>query len=104
MVAPIKGVVKGLPLPKNDPPELASYQFNVPALPVAESTTVPASHRLPGVVEVIEGVVFTVIVTLFWLVQVAASVTRTVYVVVEAGVAVGLKIIVLLKPAAGVQA
>ena len=60
---PITGVVKGLPLPKNVPPELASYQFNVPALVLAPSTTVPASQRLPGVVDVIEGVVFTVATT-----------------------------------------
>ena len=57
------GVVNGLPLPKNVPPELASYQFNVPALPVAPSTTVPASQRLPGVVEVTEGVVLIVATT-----------------------------------------
>ena len=63
MVEPITGVVKGLPLPKNVPPELASYQFNVPALVLAPSTTVPASQRLPGVVDVIEGVVFIVATT-----------------------------------------
>ena len=72
------GVVKGEPLPKLAPPELAAYQFRVPALAVAASDNVPASQRLAGVVEVIDGVVFTVIVTLFCLVQVAASVTSTV--------------------------
>ena len=57
------GVVYDVPLPKNVPPELASYQFRVPALAVAPSTTVPASQRLPGVVEVTEGVIFTVATT-----------------------------------------
>ena len=56
-------MVKGLPLPKLGPPELAAYQFNVPALAVAPSDNVPASQRLAGVVEVIEGVIFTVATT-----------------------------------------
>ena len=63
VVEPILGVVKDVPVPRLAPPLLAAYQFNVPALAVAPSTTVPASQRLPGVVEVTEGVVFTVATT-----------------------------------------
>ena len=57
------GVVNDVPVPKLAPPDEAAYQFRVPALAVAPSTTVPASQRLPGVVEVIEGVMFTVATT-----------------------------------------
>ena len=63
MVAPILGVIKEVPVPKLAPPDEAAYQFNVPALAVAPSDNVPASHRLPGVVEVIDGVMFTVATT-----------------------------------------
>lgn len=56
-------MVNGLPLPIETPPVEAVYHFTVPALAVASSTTVPASQRDPGVVEVIEGVVFMVAVT-----------------------------------------
>jgi hypothetical protein len=51
--------VNEVPVPKLEPPELAEYQFNVPALAVAPSITVPVPKRLPGVVPVIVGVVFT---------------------------------------------
>ena len=57
------GVVNDVPVPKLAPPDEAAYQFKVPALAVAPSTTVPASQRLPGVVEVIVGVMFTVATT-----------------------------------------
>ena len=63
VVEPITEEVKDVPVPKLAPPELASYQFNVPALALAESATVAASQRLPGVVEVTDGVVFTVATT-----------------------------------------
>jgi hypothetical protein len=54
------GVVKDVPVPRLDPPVLAAYQFKVPALAAAPKTTVPVPQRLPGVVEVIDGVEFTV--------------------------------------------
>ena len=57
------GVVNDVPVPKLAPPDEAAYQFKVPALAVAPSTNVPASHRLAGVVEVTEGVVLTVATT-----------------------------------------
>jgi hypothetical protein len=56
----IEGVVKDVPVPNDEPPEEAAYQFNVPALPVAPNVTAPASQREAGVVPVIVGVVFTV--------------------------------------------
>lgn len=46
------GVVNVVPVPRDEPPVDAAYQFNTPALDVAPSTTVPASQRLPGVVAV----------------------------------------------------
>ena len=49
------GVVKLVPEPNEEPPEDAAYQLIVPALDVAVNPTVPASHRLPGVVPVILG-------------------------------------------------
>ena len=57
------GVVNEVPVPKLAPPDEAAYQFNVPALAVAPSDNVPASHRLAGVEDVTEGVVFTVATT-----------------------------------------
>ena len=57
------GVVNDVPVPRLAPPDEAAYQFKVPALAVAPSTNVPASQRLAGVVEVTEGVVFTVATT-----------------------------------------
>ncbi len=56
----IVGVVNDVPVPNEVPPVLASYQFNVPALAVAASTTVPVPHLEPGVVDVTDGVVITV--------------------------------------------
>ena len=49
------GVVKEVPVPNIDPPVDAAYQFTVPALGLAPKTTVPASQREPGVVEVMVG-------------------------------------------------
>ena len=57
------GVVNEVPVPKLAPPDEVAYQFKDPALAVAPSTTVPTSHRLPGVVEVTEGVIFMVATT-----------------------------------------
>ena len=57
------GVVNDVPVPNNEPPVEAAYQFNVPALAVAPNVTVPASQRAPGVVPDIIGVVFTVAIT-----------------------------------------
>ena len=63
MVVLIEGVVNDAPLPKDDPPVEAAYQFIVPALAVAPKVTVPALQRLAGVVDRMVGVVFTVAVT-----------------------------------------
>ena len=41
----------------DNPPVDALYQFIVPALDAALKSTVPASHREPGVVPVMVGVV-----------------------------------------------
>jgi hypothetical protein len=49
------GVVKEGPLAKEVPPEEAVYQFIVPELAVAPRTTVPASQREPGAVELMLG-------------------------------------------------
>lgn len=57
------GVVNAVPVPKETPPVLNAYQFNVPALAAAPNITVPASQRAAGVVPVTDGVVFTVAVT-----------------------------------------
>ena len=57
------GVVNEVPVPNELPPVEEEYQFNVPALVVAPSVTVPASQREAGVELVIVGVVFTVAVT-----------------------------------------
>ncbi len=48
-------MVNEVPVPNDDPPLEAAYQFNVPALPVAANTTVPASQREPGVEAVMVG-------------------------------------------------
>ena len=60
MLEEILGVVKDVPVPKDEPPVDAAYQFNVPALAVALNVTVPASQRPVGVVPIIVGVVSTV--------------------------------------------
>ena len=52
-----------VPVPNEDPPLEAAYQFNVPALLVAPNVTVPASQRAPGVVVRTVGVLVTVATT-----------------------------------------
>ena len=63
MVALIKGVVKLVPLCKDDPPAELLYQLIAPPLALAPKTTVPASHLDNGVEPVTVGVVFTVATT-----------------------------------------
>ena len=60
MLVDILGVVNDVPVPNDEPPVDAAYQFNVPALVVAPNVTVPASQRAAGVVPEIIGVVLTV--------------------------------------------
>jgi hypothetical protein len=55
--------VNEVPIPNEEPPVEAAYQFNIPALAVAPNATVPASHLLPGVVVLTDGVVLTVATT-----------------------------------------
>ena len=54
------GVVKLVPVPSDEPPVDAEYQFIIPALAVAPSVTVPGPHLVAGVVPVIVGMAFTV--------------------------------------------
>ena len=54
-MALIDGVVKLVPVCKEDPPVELLYQFIVPLLALAPNATVPASHLDNGVVPVIEG-------------------------------------------------
>ena len=60
MLVDILGVVNDVPVPNEEPPVDAAYQFNVPALAVAPNATVPASQREAGVVPDTVGVVFMV--------------------------------------------
>ena len=62
-MALIDGVVKLVPVCKDDPPVELLYQFIVPLLALAPKATVPASHLDNGVVPLIVGVVFTVATT-----------------------------------------
>ena len=57
------GVVNVVPVPRLVPPVAAAYQLIVPADAEAPNVTVPVPQRLPGVVAVIVGIVFTVAVT-----------------------------------------
>ena len=57
------GVVNDVPVPRDEPPDEAAYQFIVPAEAVAPNVTVPVPHLEPGVVPVMVGIVFTVAVT-----------------------------------------
>ena len=54
-MALIEGVVKLVPVCKDDPPVELLYQFIVPLLALAPNATVPASHLDNGVVPVIVG-------------------------------------------------
>ena len=56
----IEGVVKLVPVCKDDPPVKLLYQLIVPLLALAPKATVPASHLDNGVVPLIVGVIFTV--------------------------------------------
>lgn len=56
MVLDKLGVVNVAPVAKEVPPLDTSYQLIVPALALAPSIKVPASHREAGVVAVIVGV------------------------------------------------
>ena len=58
-----EGVVKLVPVPKEVPPVRELYQFTVPTLATAVKVTVPASHRLAGVVEVMVGMAFITAIT-----------------------------------------
>ena len=57
------GVVKEVPVPKDEPPEAAAYQLMVPAEAVAPKVTVPAPQRDAGVVPVMVGIALTVATT-----------------------------------------
>ena len=59
-MALIDGVVKLVPVCKDDPPVELLYQLIVPLLALAPKATVPASHLDNGLVELIVGVVLTV--------------------------------------------
>jgi hypothetical protein len=60
VVALIDGVLKLVPVCRDEPPVELLYQLMVPLLALAPKATVPASHLDNGVVPVIVGVVFTV--------------------------------------------
>ena len=60
VVVLIDGVVKLLPVCKDNPPIELLYQLMVPLLALAPNATVPASHLDNGVVLVIVGAEFTV--------------------------------------------
>ena len=49
------GVVKLVPVPKDEPPVAAAYQLMVPADAVAARSTVPVPHLDAGVVPVMVG-------------------------------------------------
>ena len=53
------GVVKLVPVCKDDPPVELLYQLMVPLLALAPNATVPSSHLDNGVVPVIVGEAFT---------------------------------------------
>ena len=57
------GVVNDVPVPNNEPPVEAAYQFNVPALAVAPNVTVPASQRAAGALLATLGIGLIVTVT-----------------------------------------
>ena len=56
----MEGVVKLVPVCKEDPTVELLYQLIVPLLALAPKATVPASHLDNGVVPLIVGVIFTV--------------------------------------------
>ena len=62
-MALIDGVLKLVPVCKEDPPVELLYQFIVPLLALAPKATVPASHLDNGVVLITVGVLLTVATT-----------------------------------------
>jgi hypothetical protein len=58
------GVVKDVPVPREDPPDDAAYQLIVPAEADAPRVTVPVPQRDAGVVPVMVGILFSVITAL----------------------------------------
>ena len=57
------GIVNEFPVPRLVPPDELAYQLRIPKFEFAPNTTVPASQREAGVVEVTAGVLFTVAIT-----------------------------------------
>lgn len=55
------GIVNEVPVLRIEPPVAASYQLIVPALAVASKVTVPVPQRFAGVVAVMVGTAFTVL-------------------------------------------
>ena len=51
--------MNAVPVPNEDPPVEAAYQFNIPALAVACNVIVPLPQIESEVVEAIEGIEFT---------------------------------------------
>jgi hypothetical protein len=68
VVVEIEGVVQLVPVPNAVPPVLAENQEIIPAEAVAPKVTVPEPFLEPGVVLVIVGVAFTVIVAVLFVV------------------------------------
>ena len=52
-------MINAVPVPNEDPPVEAAYQFNIPALAVACKVIVPLPQIESEVVEATEGIVFT---------------------------------------------
>ena len=63
VVLDILGVINVVPEPNDEPPVIAAYQFNVPALTLAPNVTVPVPHTEPGVVPLTVGIALTVATT-----------------------------------------
>ena len=63
MVLDILGVINVVPEPNDEPPVIAAYQFNVPALAVAPNVTVPVPHLAAVVVPLTVGTALTVATT-----------------------------------------
>jgi hypothetical protein len=58
------GVVKDVPVPREDPPDDAAYQLIVPEDAAAPRVTDPVPQRDAGVVPVIVGIAFSVMTAL----------------------------------------
>ena len=72
------GVVNEVPVPKTAPPLNAEYHLSELAFPpnVAPNVTVPAAHRVEGVVDVTNGLLTTTLVDEFKQVAPAPSLTN----------------------------